>query len=125
MDLDSIAERSLSRVATAIASTSLECPFCERELSVRRTQIGWIGVEPNRAYIDGVQAKCAGKGCGFRPDFDVPIRKNRGYWPDLVGKAEFDRERELRDGNRGVDMALDAGDEDAVRERLRELGYLE
>lgn len=127
LDIDAIAARSRARVVASLPRSEWACPFCERELSVRRTQIGWIATDDNRAYIDGVQAKCAGDGCGFRPDFDVPIREGRGHWSTLTGREEFERERELRDGARGVDIALDgdADPETTVRSQLQHLGYLE
>lgn len=126
MDIDAIAERSFERVAAAIPADP-DCPWCAAPMAVRRTQIGWISEDETRAYIDGVQFKCAGGGCGFRPDFDVTIREGRGVWPSLTGREEFERELELRDGQRGVDMALDADADPAasVRDRLAALGYLE
>lgn len=125
LDIDAIARRSRQRVLSAIDEPQLTCPFCGRAMAVRRTVLGWIEEDGERAHIDGVQAKCAGAGCGFRPDFDVPLRDGRGVWPALTDREEFERELDLRDGARAVDMALDAGagGEPSVRDRLEALGY--
>lgn len=105
--LDDILARSRERVAERVGHVP-ECPFCERDLTVRRTVLG------RKPLVDGVQMKCAGDaGCGFRPDFDVPI-----------SRETFDRELRDRDGQHRVDPGYDR-DGDPRDERLRALGYLE
>lgn len=89
------------------------CPFCDRPLIVRRTILGHLEeVDGETAYIDGVQMKCAGDGgCGFRPNFDVPI-----------AKSVYDEEQRIR-SERTVDAGLSFDDVETIQKRLRELGY--
>lgn len=92
------------------------CPFCDRPMRVRRTILGQLdeaNEEGNRPHVDGVQMKCAGDdGCGFRPDFDVPISSD-----------EYDEELEER-GERLVDMGFTPEEGSSIAERLDDLGYL-
>lgn len=89
------------------------CPFCDRPLRVRRTILGHLDeVDGRRPHIDGVQMKCAGDGCGFRPDFDVPI-----------SREEWEKEMEARD-RKIVDMGYTPREGDDIVERLQSLGYI-
>lgn len=120
MDTRKIAERSYRRIAER--TDDLSCPFCGRDLVVRMTTIGWCpSPESQRGFIDGVGMKCAGDdGCGFRPDFDVPLRG--GYWPEMTGQEEYEQELGLRNGERSIDIADHADD---VVGQLRDLGYVD
>lgn len=122
--IDKIEQRSIDRVhdrmtddAPCRGDGAVICPFCDREMRVRRTILGRLDPandDGDRPHVDGVQMKCAGsKGCGFRPDFDVPIPKDE--WHD---------ERAARDGDRIVDMGFSADDGSSVEERLTDLGYI-
>lgn len=144
-DLEAALERSRVRVAKRVPKESplfdngdLLCPWCRTPMAVRFSTLGRAGADPitgepegdRTPYIDGVGFKCAGDGCGFRPDFDIPLREGAGYWPQLTAREEFEREIGLRGGNdnRRLDAAYDASDEDlysVVEERLCELGYLD
>lgn len=123
--IDSIAaveERSHTRVFDRLADEApckgddaVLCPFCHRPLRVRRTVLGQLDEveDGRRPHIDGVQMKCAGDdGCGFRPDFDVPISRD-----------EWEQEMDARDGKL-VDMGFSPGEGDSIEDRLRSLGYL-
>lgn len=67
-----------------------------------------------RPHIDGVQLKCAGDdGCGFRPDFDVPIPRD-----------EWEEELEARNGERVYDVGYEPGTGESLEERLKSLGYI-
>lgn len=122
VDVDAIAERSHRRVFDRLAADApckgdeaVRCPFCDRALEVRRTILGRLDdLADARPHVDGVQMKCAGdEGCGFRPDFDVPI--SREAW---------ERERARRDGERVIDMGYTPTEGASMQERLRALGYL-
>lgn len=120
--IDAVEDRSHTRVFDRLADEapckgegSVLCPFCKRPLRVRRTILGKLdGIEDGRRpHIDGVQMKCAGDdGCGFRPDFDVPISRN-----------DYEREMDARDGKL-VDMGFAPDEGEQIEERLRSLGYL-
>lgn len=133
VDVEAVAERSMKRVERQITSEApcydngVICPFCGRDLVVRRTILGRLDVVPDttkRPHIDGVELKCAGDGCGFRPDFDVPLVAGKGYWPELSQEAEYQRELSLRDEERIVDMGYTPSEGSTIQQRLRELGYL-
>lgn len=145
LDLDAALDRSRARVVRRMPTDSplvdgldVLCPWCRRPLSVRFTSIARCGDDPisgeadgdRTPYIDGVGMKCAGRGCGFRPDFDVPLAKGVGYWPRLDAREEYERELKLRGGeaNSRLDAAYDAVDDDGaadVEDRLEALGYLD
>lgn len=125
MDENTVAaveERSHARVferlsddAPCKGSDSVLCPFCDRPLRVRRTVLGYLDEVENgdRPHIDGVQMKCAGDdGCGFRPDFDVPMPRDEWEW------EQSHRDEKL------VDMGFSPDDGTTIQERLRSLGYL-
>lgn len=140
-DLSTIADRSRRRVWERLDAGcpwrgpdgAVYCPFChhhdglERELVVRRTILGRLDETPagERPHIDGVQLKCAADGCGLRPDFDVPLVADHGYWPALSHREEFERELVRRDGERVVDVGYTPAEGATVADRLRDLGYLE
>lgn len=123
MELDKIARRSRERVTDRVPDDSplkgddgrLLCPWCQRPMRVRFTTLGHIYETPegSKVYIDGVGMKCAGTGCGYRPDFDVPIT-------DEVYEEEF----ELRGNKRSVKMGKSAEESDEVMKRLENLGYI-
>lgn len=116
-----IEERSHMRVYRRLADTapckgedSVLCPFCDRQLEVRRTILGFLDEvsEGRRPHIDGVQMKCAGdEGCGFRPDFDVPIPRSEWEW-------EMERRPKV------VDAGFTPREGDSIEERLTDLGYI-
>lgn len=120
--VDAIEERSHARVFERLADNApckgddrVLCPFCNRPLRVRRTILGHLEEveKEGRPHIDGVQMKCAGDdGCGFRPDFDVPI-----------SREEWQAEMDARDGKL-VDMGFTPDEGESVEDRLRALGYL-
>lgn len=134
LDVDAIANRSMARIVDRLPADApcrrdgtVICPFCDRDLTVRRTILGTLDAEPDtgvRPHVDGVQCKCAGEGCGFRPDFDVPLVSGRGFWPRLTHTEEFERELACRNGERVVDMGFTPGSGDSIQERLQALGYL-
>lgn len=143
-DLESALERSRARVVRAMPDDSPlvqdgrpVCPWCRVPLAVRFSTLGRAGKDPvsgeaeddRTPFIDGVGFKHAGDGCGFRPNFDVPLREGHGFWPALDGPAEFEREVERRGGDRyrRIDAAYDADRDDeaeSVEDRLEALGYL-
>lgn len=133
IDVERCLFRSLTRVVERMPDDSpfihegdVICPWCQAPLDVRRSKLGRLDeVDGRRPYIEGVALKCAGEGCGFRPDFDVPLRAGWGVWPDLSGKAEWERERELRDGEVLVDAGYTPDEGKTAEERLIELGYLD
>lgn len=112
---DEVAGRSRARVEERVGDEGdLSCPFCGNELSVRRSKLGWLPDtdDGERPYIEGVAMKCAGDaGCGFRPDFDVPLTE-----------TEWERELDRRDGQRAYDCGYDT--DGPARDSLRALGYL-
>lgn len=121
--IDDIEQRSIERVrgrmtedAPSKGEDGVLCPFCDRPMRVRRTILGQLDEandEGDRPHVDGVQMKCAGDdGCGFRPDFDVPISSD-----------EYDEELEER-GERLVDMGFTPEEGASIAERLDDLGYL-
>lgn len=124
MDLDLIAQRSYDRVAQRVSDDSplkgeddsLLCPWCQRPLRVRFSTLGRIWTDENGdpSLVNGVSMKCAGNaGCGYRPDFDVPITEE-----------EYEEEMELRDGQTTVKMGTSAESEEKIKERLEDLGYI-
>lgn len=124
MDLDLIAQRSYARVAQRVSDDSplkgdddsLLCPWCQRPMRVRFSTLGriWTDENGNPSLVNGVAMKCAGdQGCGFRPDFDVPITKE-----------VYDEEMDLRDGQTTVNMGVSAESEEEIEERLKDLGYI-
>lgn len=122
MDIDTIIERSRQRVIDRVPDESplvgedgsLLCPWCRRPMRVRFTTLGHIHKtdDDTPVPIDGVSFKCAGRGCGFRPDFDVPITEE-----------EYLSEIESRDGERVVDAGKSAESSAEVESRLEALGY--
>lgn len=121
--IEDIEQRSIDRVlnrmtdmAPCKGDSDVLCPFCDRPMRVRRTVLGNLSAANSDGecpHVDGVQMKCAGEdGCGFRPDFDVPI-----------SKEEHDEELEAR-GQKLIDMGYDPNDGEKVEERLRSLGYI-
>lgn len=138
MDVDATARRSVGRVLDRLDENApcrdgdaVVCPFCDSELTLRRSILGTLDEAPSgeRPHIDGVHLKCAGDdGCAFNACFDVPLVEDHGYWPELSHEAEFERERELRDGERVLDRGYtpdDApGEGDHIQGRLEALGYL-
>lgn len=126
-DTQAAQDRSYTRVYNHIGPDShltdtereaILCPFCEREMVVRFSILGRLDDHPqfDRPHIDGVKLKCAGDdGCGFRPDFDVPISSN-----------EWVAERERRNGERVLDAGYTPDSEGkSLEDRLVELGYIE
>lgn len=137
-DVDAVARRSIARITDRLTEDApcltpdgdgVLCPFCHREMVVRRTILGTLTTIPSsgeQPHIDGVQLKCAGdQGCGFRPDFDVPLIRGHGYWPEFTHGEEFEREFEMRGDQRVVDMGYTPSEGRSLEDRLRDLGYLE
>lgn len=122
MDLDRIANRSYERVKQQVPDDSplkrddgsLLCPWCRRPMRVRFSSLGRIStVEDTPVFVDGVRMKCAGSdGCGYRPDFDVPI-----------SEKTYEMEMEERE-HTTVDFGSSTDGEEERRKRLEDLGYI-
>lgn len=121
--IEAIEQRSTERVQGRMAEDApcndadgVLCPFCIKPMRVRRTILGQLDEandDGDRPHVDGVQMKCAGDdGCGFRPDFDVPISRD-----------EYEAELEKR-GQRLIDMGFTPDEGASIEERLSDLGYL-
>lgn len=124
--LEQLRKRCYARLADRIPDDSplkdgdkILCPWCHESMSVRFSNIGHVyRNDEGPSYIDGIEMKHAGSGCGFRPSFDIPI-----------SEEEYDEDMVMREGHRSIDFGqsgreLDNADDAAVEEQLRSLGYI-